>query len=124
MISNTRSQFLNNQPPNAYRGAVRKDPSDDQFRSEILVRVVQAATSILFRFLVWHQSFLDDFFEFTVDVGLRQFVFKDFDGRTSLGIRFLGSLSRGKSICLIGAFGSPGDIVPVTESVDVEDIDV
>ena len=51
--------------------AIRKDPSDDQFRSEILVCVVQATTCVLFGFLVWHQSLLDDFFEFTVNVGLR-----------------------------------------------------
>lgn len=62
---------------------------------------------------------LDDFLEMTVNIGLR-FVglFDDFVAAFLFGGR------GGKNVDFIGTFGTPGDVVPVAEGVDVEDVDV
>ena len=102
-----------------HQDQITEDPAQDQVGSERLICVVHAPLLLLLRLHKRRQRALDRRLELAINIGLG---FVDFLDEVGLPI-FLLRLSFGKRLTLVGPFGSPRDIVPVTESVHHQHVD-
>lgn len=100
---------------------VGEDPECYQASTERLVRVLQGLLGVFLGSHVWSQSTLDGLFELRVNVSLWQIDFLDDCG---FSICPLLRSRRWKRIGLVRSLGTPGNIVPVGECVNHQDVDV
>ena len=100
---------------------IRENPESDEPRPERLIRVLERLLRILLWRDVWRERSLDGLLELGVDIRLCEVHFFD---HVAFAIgRFL-CFRRGQSVGFVGALGAPGDVVPVAEGVDHQDVDV
>ena len=98
---------------------VTENPGQNQVGSESLVRVIHALLILLFRLDIRRQRTLHGRLELTVNIGLGLI---NFLNEIRLVILFLG-LRFWQCFTLVGTLGTPGNIVPVTESVNHQNVD-
>jgi hypothetical protein len=104
---------------------VTKDPEHDQSRPEAFIAILERLVRLFFDGDVRLQGALDGLFKGGVNVRLWFFDFFDYEGCVAAaGGGVLFGDGRGQGGGCVGAFGAPGDVVPVGEGVDVEDVDV
>jgi hypothetical protein len=101
------------------KNQVAENPNQHQVGTESLIAIVHAWFIIIFRLHIWLQRSLHRRFKLTIDIGLRLI---DFFNEVRLGVILLG-LSDGERIALVRTLSTPGNVMPVAESVDHQDID-
>ena len=101
--------------------SIGEDPESDEARTERFVRVFERLLGILLGRDVRRERAFDGLLELRVDICLCEIHFLD---HVAFAIGSLLRFRRGESVGFVSALGTPGDIVPVAESVDHEDVDV
>nr|POE56383.1 hypothetical protein CFP56_50927 [Quercus suber] len=100
---------------------VGENPERDETRAEGLVRVLERLLRVFLRGVIRRKGTFDRRFEGLVDVRLRDV---DLFNHGSFAVGCFLSLSGGEGVGFVCTFSSPRDVVPITEGIDHEDVDV
>lgn len=100
---------------------VGNHPKQNQTGTETLVRVIEGLLLLGLNRLVRCQRTLHGSLESRIDVGLWLVGFVDDLGFSAIASLGLGC---GKNIGLVGSLGTPRNIVPIAEGIDVEDVGI
>ena len=101
---------------------VREDPQHHQSRPERLVAVLERLVGFFHGGDVRRQGPFHGQLELRIDVGLGLVEF--FDDCGAAGVGDAVGDCRGEGVGLVGAFGAPGDVVPIAEGIHVENVDI